>query len=74
MKGRHGAKTPPPGVAVLQSPVSGVRAEGSGFENVMAVVEEPVCQSSPGTSIYNEPHGPATETGAQVSPDIIVWA
>ena len=57
-----------------QSPVTWIRAEGPGFNNVMSFVAQPLRQLPPGTSVDHEPHGAATETGARVSPAITVWA
>ena len=57
-----------------QSPVSGVRAEGLRFNNVVSVVTQPLRQPSPSAPVSEESHRPATETGASVSPDITVWA
>ena len=50
-----------------QGPVPRVRAESPSFEHVMSVVAEPLRQSATGTSVYEKPHDPATETEARVS-------
>lgn len=57
-----------------QSPVTWIPAEGSGFNNVMSIVAQPLRQPASGASVDQEPHGAATETGARVSPAITVWA
>ncbi len=60
--------------SLQQSPVAWVRAEGLPFNNIVAVAAKPFGQLSARTSISEESHCPATETGASVSPAITVWA
>ena len=57
-----------------QCPVARVRAEGLRFNDIVSVVAQPLGQSASGASVYQEPHGAVTETGARVSPAITVWA
>jgi hypothetical protein len=57
-----------------QGRVPGVRPEVPGVENVVSAVAEPLCQSASCAPVHYESHGPVTETGASVSPDMTVWA
>ena len=57
-----------------QSPIAWVGVEGLCFNNIMSVVAQPLGQPASGASVYQEPHGAVTETGARVSPAITVCA
>ena len=57
-----------------QGRVPGVWPQAPGIENVVSAALEPICQSASCAPVHYESHGPVTETGANVSPDITVWA
>ena len=57
-----------------QGPVSWIWPQGPDVYNVVPVVAKPLRQPAPCAPVYDESQGPKTETGANVSPDMTMWA
>ena len=57
-----------------QGSVSRIRPQGPDVDNVVPVVTKPLRQPAPCAPVYDESQGSKTETGANVSPDMTMWA
>ena len=55
-----------------QCSVARVWSEGLCFNDIVSVVAQPLGQPASSASVYQEPHDSATDTAANVSPDITV--
>ena len=53
-----------------QSPIPGISAQRSGFQDVMPLTLKPSSQAASGAPVHQESHGSPTDTAASVSPEM----